>query len=1283
MVKAMTDLRMAGDYQYLSPEGIYSLNRVLHQIEDELEIVKSGGNGDKQHKNVWIVPHLFNKPTRSFHFACVLDNAWGLEQNDSADDFKTQLQNFLEELKDKTGKTDEKNEKGAFENACKHLLEGNMYKFARETIQNIDKSTEVSQGILEALHLLYFSIRNHRALYLPGILYRGLEKHSRDTTAPLEYFRGDPIKGGTKDLPNYDVKYAKRERKDLDSVSAIEYSQSAAYGDKVRHAEVTTSRGTDFLIELAKLFYLKDKIEEISSRAPVIVLPIYDVWVNGKGYGGIWGTLICTFNPDYEGYNDSEDIVKKFAEGEDNLPRLIRHCVRLADELFAAGLTTVTNVPIEPPYDLVEHFVKSLVHIQDWECVRVYKGVNNKLLYCYKHELPSNGGKQNLSADFNWKRYDAEACNGVCQNSAEGCERLEWACADIFTKKLIPELGKQEIDAFRGYRLVFEYSKTAYVPKHKDKDKDNGEHIAKPFEHAIIRQQLEVLRLLVPKVQARRAALRAAVSAIMGRNMSHNIGSHVLARYSSEVRTDLDSAKTGHADHRTDFLSYLQRRMDLLAEMATSSQVHWWQSLSLVEQVGRLNYRAQQKRLKLKRNPGSSRHQGEENGCPTQPDTSGKKCLVCSECPVNITRYEKNGKPILLTYITGKESLLASVELGKPEKCEKYSDTQPPCCAYGYAADMNGMEGLRFSCPGGEVGVQALYIILENTIRNSARHGSTDRDLVQLFVTADTNGGSIRLTIIDPGTRLDGDGKVNGESKSLPKTINDILRKESLLDGSGLPVPGNWGVREMQICAQYLAGRPLPDLESDTKPALKAGIYALPDDKHCLKYEINLRKPHNVIIVREKENLSGNTEKWGIVEISGDNPELLSRIRGYEFIVVEKALKDRLPPDFDRVAPIRRITCSEGEIDEILKIGSPDEILAKLHAHLGDLYTKKGKRKEHYGTENPIVSVVAWDPGQNDETRIIGEDSTQFNGRSHHHIQTWLGEPLVGFPEKQYSFSSNPSKWMGVAWLDHAKDDRYLIDTVGNPESPFFGGAGIPCRRGGENAVHPWLSVEPCWSDSPQTQILAAVKKVYEKTHETEQHETVLNELICAAIPRVIVLDERVQSRRKDKIREVSLYKYWPMVGIWTPFKREDYVNEDFDANFLENLSTPCCDLDRPVFSEIQKFLERPSPLDHQGNADFLVVHLTVLEKLQAEGNYDDLSSTLNALVDNTTAAEAVKVVVTGRGVPNHNEPNLGSGNEKGNNTHHNIRLIPISALLEYLVMRPSKLGLMRVLWSA
>jgi hypothetical protein len=68
----------------------------------------------------------------------------------------------------------------------------------------------------------------------------------------------------------------------------------------------------------------------------------------------------------------------------------------------------------------------------------------------------------------------------------------------------------------------------------------------------------------------RRLAVRTAAIAIMSRNMSHNMGSHVLASVASESTEGTRDQLRLQLKKRSELLHYLQERMDFLAELSTS-----------------------------------------------------------------------------------------------------------------------------------------------------------------------------------------------------------------------------------------------------------------------------------------------------------------------------------------------------------------------------------------------------------------------------------------------------------------------------------------------------------------------------------------------------------------------------------------------------------------------------------------------------------------------------------------------------------------------------------------
>jgi hypothetical protein len=101
--------------------------------------------------------------------------------------------------------------------------------------------------------------------------------------------------------------------------------------------------------------------------------------------------------------------------------------------------------------------------------------------------------------------------------------------------------------------------------------------------------------------------------------------------------------------------------------------------------------------------------------------------------------------------------------------------------------------------------------------------------------------------------------------------------------------------------------------------------------------------------------------------------------------------------------------------------------------------------------------------------------------------------------------------------------------------------------------------------------------------------------------------------------------------------------------------------------------LKQPAKRRDQFPIDFLIIHLTILERLSNEKN-GSLRNTLAELISDTKAKDAEIIIVTGRGVPS-----------IALDPDHmdNVRYLPISALLESLVSRLSKLALMRAIWSA
>jgi hypothetical protein len=352
------------------------------------------------------------------------------------------------------------------------------------------------------------------------------------------------------------------------------------------------------------------------------------------------------------------------------------------------------------------------------------------------------------------------------------------------------------------------------------------------------------------------------------------------------------------------------------------------------------------------------------------------------------------------------------------------------------------------------------------------------------------------------------------------------------------------------------------------------------------------------------------------------------------------------------------------------------DFLADLHARVIKNYCNRPSWK---GVKKMLL-VVAWDPKKNlpgNQTSSIAMDST--DSRLEIYVTTLDQEadetPFRELPEGLgLIFGAQEHggvNHLGLAWLDHPNDDD-LLNSAGGGTSA----ASLLLPSSEILGFRNWAAVEPMWSASVHMPILAGVTQ--------PGREADVCELAAAALGRVVVLDERVQSRREDIVRGVTLFKYWAQVGVWCPMHPEDFEREEkpIDQKQVSHDRHKACDLDHPDFEDIQDYLLQPTRLEHQFPADFIVIHLTILEQLNSkrrlskEHSKETLNETLSALLDGTACKQAERIVVTGRGVPT--VARFTDGNDR-----LDARFVPISAVQEYLVTRPSKLGLMRVLWAS
>ncbi len=187
------------------------------------------------------------------------------------------------------------------------------------------------------------------------------------------------------------------------------------------------------------------------------------------------------------------------------------------------------------------------------------------------------------------------------------------------------------------------------------------------------------IRLYFSRVES----IKNAISAIMSRNMSHNIGSHVIADMVSK------GVNVGEGDLNS-FFRYLQNRMDFIAQITTEFP-EWSYPAYFNKEIMRIFYESYILIDRIGVSEGLGAYQWPKNW--GEGDMRGK--IIVRTCT---TQWE-NGKVKKDTVDWG----INEYHMGELEN------------------------DLQLAIPGGIVGYHAFYIILENIIRNSAKHDYASR----------------------------------------------------------------------------------------------------------------------------------------------------------------------------------------------------------------------------------------------------------------------------------------------------------------------------------------------------------------------------------------------------------------------------------------------------------------------------------------------------------------------------------------------------------------------------
>lgn len=306
---------------------------------------------------------------------------------------------------------------------------------------------------------------------------------------------------------------------------------------------------------------------------------------------------------------------------------------------------------------------------------------------------------------------------------------------------------------------------------------------------------------------------KSAVAAIMARNMSHNIGSHVLNYLATKENK---------------FYGYLRDKMNFLTEIVTSAPV-WGVGMGFLQDVvepfvGLNDPQYTEAQVKLLDNIFRSEHPVEHPITDLQVEYHEERCN-----PVRVNWKSENGS------VSISKAYLNAIPANKTDPGDEYKNIR---------------------IPHGVIGCHAFYSFMEGFIRNSAKHNrsalsklcgtvakqdqsgigaSPEKFVVKITLDWDPKDESkdpewfavkdryARLRISDNVSKFDdcvaaAHGKKEklckvenkcdcaAHAKSCQHYINDLLVKGSLVKDSGEIIDKAWGLKELLMCAEWLSG---------------------------------------------------------------------------------------------------------------------------------------------------------------------------------------------------------------------------------------------------------------------------------------------------------------------------------------------------------------------------------------------------------------------------------------------------------------------------------------------
>jgi hypothetical protein len=216
-----------------------------------------------------------------------------------------------------------------------------------------------------------------------------------------------------------------------------------------------------------------------------------------------------------------------------------------------------------------------------------------------------------------------------------------------------------------------------------------------------------------------------------------------------------------------------------------------------------------------------------------------------------------------------------------------------------------------------DIGVQAFFSFIEGVLRNAAKHRpvKTKEDKLELRIVLCRDWKEARA-LLDGEIQIPEDPKycyaiisadqdvlkVNGKLRTVKNENNKdvpLLKflqgeiKKPIIEASGEVASGTWGLKELKICAAFVSGANLDEVNSEDPNYVwvckcPEGVWQ--DGKPRLAWVVRLEKPRYVLaVVNEKPRELSKWEDKGVEFVLPQ--ELATTNRDYDFLYVDSGVQ--------------------------------------------------------------------------------------------------------------------------------------------------------------------------------------------------------------------------------------------------------------------------------------------------------------------------------------------------------------------------------------------------------